>query len=272
MARLVKIVGAATPLVMAGYLVDGVARECGIMAVCYLCLGSGALLGFLIAIRRKLDLVQIFEATRFGLLPGFLVWIVLAPVLGGLGYEDDTRPRKEREAAIASLVATMRLAAQHQHLPYNRLQPEVQTAVEKLPGRTHHAKHLVDGLIARLKDPDPLLRSQILLAFGSFEGHSVQLMPTLETAMQSDQPRIRAAATVAMAGMRPFTLPMQERVFSMLSDRNPSVQLTTAATLRRIAHLLNSEDSKLRLRDALKGANPRIRSLLDRVANQEKDR
>jgi hypothetical protein len=96
---LITFLRRAMPVALVLWFIDFVAKEWGIFGVLYICLGAGAILGLITPVRAGASPLHAFVLAKFGLLPGFLAWLIIAPVLGLLGYDSETT-RKEREAAL----------------------------------------------------------------------------------------------------------------------------------------------------------------------------
>jgi HEAT repeat protein len=143
-------------------------------------------------------------------------------------------------------------------VPFHRLRPGVEQALGKLPNHPNDRPDCIAGLSKFLGDPAPLVRSQAMLSLGRYEGYADRLLPTFDAGMTSDDPRLRAAALIALTGMRPFTPEMLSRVIAMLTDKDRDVRLAVAEGVKRIIPLLK-EGEKKRLRAAVERADLGIR-------------
>ena len=245
--KILKFLRWVLPAALVCWIIDGVAREWGIFSVIYVCLAAGAILGLILAVLSGLSPLETYRTTRIGLLPGFIAWLVIMPVLWTLGYEMETAPRKAREAAFLAIKSAMQEPGD---IPFDELRPEVEEALRKLPSHPNDRPDSIAGLTKLLNDPDPLVRSQAMLALGRFEGYADRLMPTFDAGMKSDNPRLRAAALTALTQMRPFTTEMQSPVIPMLADKDWDVRLAAAEAVKRIIPLVREGDAR-RLRAAL---------------------
>jgi HEAT repeat protein len=216
-----------------------VAKEWGSQGVLAICLGLGAVCGFGVAISQNLSPYQTCKMTRAGLLPGLVLGGILAAILSWMGYENDTGPGKKHEARLAAVELAMINAARNADLPFDKLLPAVKRELDNLPDHPSDRSISVVGLIARLKHPNPLVRSQAMLALGRYEGYPDRIVPVLEIGMQADEPRMRAAAVTAIAAMRPLSAAMQSQILAMMSDKDRDVQLAAATAAIKTSLLVN---------------------------------
>ncbi|WZO98844.1 HEAT repeat domain-containing protein [Isosphaeraceae bacterium EP7] len=241
--RFLVLLGRAMPIALSLWLIEVVAYAYGIMSVAIVCVALGAVCGLAITVKFRMTLKDAFESARLGMIVGFLGWcVIVAPAMSLIGYEDDTGPRKRREACIAAIRAAMKQAATDGRAPFDALSRPVESALAKLPDHPLDRPLSVAGLLPILDDPDPNVRAQVILALGRFESVSSTILPLLLQQFDAKEPRIRAAATVSLAGMRPWTTALRDRIFEMLTDEIAEVRSAAVTAVGKIAVFLGDGD------------------------------
>ena len=244
------------------------AGEFGIMGAILLNLGLCMLAAFLLGLRSGMTLYESYTFSGLGAVVGLVMAGLLGPVLSLLGYEEETGPRKEREAAFVAVDAAMRRAATAGLAPFDRSEPGVAAALDRLPESNFARPGIVGDLIQRLDDPDPVVRAEVVLALGRYEGETTRILPLLEVRLKAPDPRMRAAAIVALAGMRPWLPALEAQILAALADPDDRVQVAAVTALLSVKGFLRADQDGDRLRAAAVNSTPTTRMRVAALADQ----
>lgn len=116
-------------------------------------------------------------------------------------------------------------------------------AVEQLPAaqRTEALTQLgaevgvaFPALLERLKDTDPLVRSDAAWAFGTIQLHPETTVPALASSLEDSDPRVRLIAASALGEYGTDASTALAALYKAAQDRDPNVREAANASLRQI--------------------------------------
>ena len=219
------------PLIAFGWLIREIAEIWGITGVVAFCFALGAISGFLISILKGGGIYQTYQAIRFGLLFGFLLFLILEPLLTYFGYDESGGPRKKQEARLAEVKNVIYRAAGQPNLPFDQLTIPVRSSLSGLSNNTSADRISLKSLAPLLQDPEPKVRAQAALVLGHFENLAPEVLPLLEPILNDPTTTTRAAALIGIAGLRPLPESVHEVITKAASANEP--ELRHAAELAR---------------------------------------
>jgi hypothetical protein len=205
-------------------------------------IGVGAACGFILGVGSFLDNMNpfvIWQGTRFGMLPGFVVGMFAMMIFSALGYEDDVvkkeRLAQEATEALTALESSVRNPANSLELPMGRLPASISSRCSNANSRDK--RRTIELLSTLCSDADPRVRGLAVVAISEIEDRSVHAV--ILARADDEMPFVRASSAVALSKASPFLDDIAAALLALLKDRDADVRLSAAFGVREAMPLLH---------------------------------
>ena len=232
-------------------------------------MGVGAVCGFILGVCSSMNPFIIWQCTRFGVLPGFVVAIITTAIFSTLGYDDDVGKKEKlaQEAAqsIFALESAVRSAADQPAVSLGRLPAKISSCCST--AHRNDKRRTIELLTTLCGDANPRVRGLSVIAISEIEDRSAHAVILARS--KDDAPLVRASSAVALSKARPFLDDIAEALLGMLKDRDDGVRMSAALAVREAMPLL--DENWQAIESDLPSFDPRVSAIVGPALRRELD-